>query len=238
MLPRKTPILNDEPRPDRLRWFKTLKPDEKAVEDYSAIITESCEFKNFHWCGGGGIFVGPNGRDSVARRLRPKKEISVLIDGCKCEDVGWNALEIHAGSTVIVRDCFFRGNWKMDPYLEGGNGQENLVLVNGGQVLFENCKFYNSRIPIKVKSNSTVGFKDCHFYVCEVAVEADGRDNPRKNDTYYDGWAGPSHVGIINCTTFKVGTVALCHPGGNVKIEGTSNEGGQLFIREGANILP
>lgn len=219
-----SPFLNNEKRLVRLYRFDG---------EFSSIITEDCQVNDFHWIQSQkGIYIGSNGPDALARR-RPHRNIKVKLSNLICDDVYDWAAEVGSEVEITFLDCFFRGNWKLD---QSEIGQNHLIKVSGGNVLFERCSFWNSRAPILIKANSQVIVKGCSFSSCENAVEIDGFDNPRSNDTYYNG-KGKSHVKILDCQTRKVVTLVKCFTGGTAEIKNTPNEDGQLFIRDGGECI-
>lgn len=214
---------NNQRTYNRLWYFGYLNPAEKTKSANPCLwINKECSVRNFEWQGSmGGIHISSNRWDSASLRL-PSSKIKVKISNFFCEDVGESALNIFSGASVHAVNCAFRGNYKLNPLVEKGVGQNNLVTINGGSALFENCLFFNSMVPIIAKANSRVTFKNCGFSVCKTAVGIDGADNPRKNDIYFGGEAGESHVSFIDCETFKVETLAFVERGGkfSTNVEG------------------
>lgn len=211
----------------------SAKPFER--KSLAAWINQSGAYRDFHWKGADrGIWVSSNDIDALSRR-REHSEISVTIENFWCEDVGEWALGIGPMVKLIAKNCTFRGNWKLDPFTPGGNGQNTLVVVDGGSVEFINCKFMNSVNPIIVNAGSKVHFKKCLFYVNETSVIANGYPNPHPNDLYFGG-TGVSRVTVDSCKTFKVGTVMKCHHRSIGRIKNTETDG-ELFIRDGGKIL-
>jgi parallel beta helix pectate lyase-like protein len=228
-----TKFLNDREY-NRLWNFKFLDSSLKAEDLEPGLwVNENCEINNFHWQGGGGIYIGSNPKTPFDLR-RSFQDISVTLDNCICEDVGLYALEIF-NCEVLVKNCAFRGNYKLDPYIKDGNGQNNLVRINGARVTFENCLFYNSINPILVKSNSQVRLKDCHFSVCEMAVLADGMENPRRGDRYYNGGEGVAQVEMVGCTGFKIATLARAERKSSFLLDKCSTSG-RLFVSDGGEV--
>lgn len=238
---RKTAIRITEPADQvfsRLYNFGYLPP-EKIIDSQSwpcLLIQANAYIKNFTWQGSmGGIHIGSNEPSPLELR-KPHQPIQVILENSYCEDVGLNALTIFNQSTVIVKNCNFRGNWKLNPLIENGVGQGNLVRVNGGMVVFENCKFFNSLNPILIKANSQVAFTNCIFSVCQNAILADGKDNPRPNDCFDGGKAGQTLVVVHNCKGFKTKVLAVA--GTNSQIEITNCQiDGNLFREDGGKVI-
>ncbi len=199
------------------------------------IIQADAHIRNFAWQGSmGGVHIGSN--LPLDRELRrPHKLIDVILEKAFCEDVGLNALNIFSETQVLIKDCAFRGNWKLSPLIEGGVGQGNLVRINGGSVIFENCLFYNCLNPVLIKANSQVTFNNCHFSVCQTAVTADGRDNPRQNDPFYGGRQGKTLVKMNNCTNFKTKVLTVAGEYANIELSNCFTDG-QLYKEDGGKV--
>ncbi len=211
---------------------------EKVIEpsyDYCFFIQKNLTINDFSWKGAKeGMFVGSN--DPTPRKLRDlHKPINVEIHRAFCEDVGRNAIQIFAESKVLIKDCCFRGNYKMvHPYLAGAPGQDNLIEINGGEVTIDNCLFFNSKVPIIIKASSKVIIKNSFFSVCDVGIFIDGRDNPRQNDTYYKG-RGPASLEIENTSGFKTNVLTRAETGSKVSMRNCEATG-RLYIEDGGTV--
>ncbi len=234
---RKTAIVAETKEYNKLYNFGYL-PQSQVITDHwrdnwpCLLVTTDAHVRNFSWQGSlGGIHVGS--KFPIPKDLRePHKSLQFILENVICEDVGVNALNIFSNTNGIIRNCAFRGNWKLNPLVENGVGQTNLVRVNGGTVIFENCLFFNCLNPVLIKANSKVVFLNCHFSVCQHAILADGKDNPRKNDTFYGGTAGDTIVQITNCTDFKTNLLTIAGYGSKVEINncsGLSKEDGGMI---------
>lgn len=231
------PFVNHYTKPFDKDWcFGFLPPDsrvEKAPEP-CYIINQSGEYSHFEWHGSpGSIIISSNDEsDNLQKRLR-HEPIDVAIREFFCEDIGCRALETFHNVTLHAKNCAFRGNYKLNPLVENGVGQGNLIKINGSVCSFENCYFYNSINPILINANSRVSFKNCHFGLSKVVVSINGEPNPRRHDEIAGGKAGGSVATLENCTFFKCEKIATIDEGGEVRADFAANvslNGGQ-FIR-------
>lgn len=166
-------------------------------------LNESCEVKNFSWKGAAaGIYIGSQTNSPGALRGK-QATLEFSLENCFCEDVGHSAVSVFGGSKGVIRNCNFRGNYKLNPLVERGPGQTALIYIHGAEVLIENCLFFNCLTPIVIKANSKVTIKNCGFSVCKSAVGIDGYANPRIGDEYYNGKQGLAEVLIQGCEFFK-----------------------------------
>lgn len=208
------PFVNNCRVYDKIWDFGYLDPKQHMKESEPCLhINNDCIVKNFEWKGCmGGIHIGSNYPNPMSLRFS-HKNINVSLENCFCEDVGKNALTTF-NCHATVKNCAFRGNWKLNPLIENGVGQGNLVVINGGEVTFENCWFFNSINPIIVNTNSKIILKNCYFSVCNIGIVCNGNPNPRKNDEFFGGKEGQSYVKIVDCDFFKVATIGVAEKGG------------------------
>lgn len=235
---RKFSVFENKPKRelDKIWYFGFLDPGKKAPNNPEPcfVINESCSVENFEWRGAmGAVVIGSNKTDAFSLR-RKHKDIEVVIKGFHCENIGLRALEVFHKAKVTIENCSFRGNWKLEKLVENGVGQGNLIKINGAEVAFKNCYFYNCINPVLVNSNSNVIFDGCHFAIAKTAISINGLPNPRKNDEIDGGKAGFSTVEVKNCTFFNCKRVALVEEGGRL----VTSENYPVMVDGGAVIKP
>lgn len=214
--------------------FGFLRPDsqiEKCPEP-CYIINQSGKYSDFEWHGSpGSVIISSNDEtDNVQKRLK-HEALDIQIYRFFSEDIGIRALETFHNVTLYAKNCAFRGNYKLNPLIENGVGQGNLVKINGSTCVFEDCYFYNSINPILINTNSHVTFKRCHFAVCKTVISINGHPNPRRNDEIAGGKVGNSVAILEDCTFFKVERIGVADEGGEIRADFEADvalDGGQF----------
>ncbi len=221
------PFVNHHTKPlDRDWCFGFLPPDSRVEKspDPCYIINHSGDFAHFQWHGSpGSIIISSNDEsDNLQKRLK-HEPIDVEIHSFFSEDIGSRALETFHNVNLYARNCAFRGNYKLNPLVENGVGQGNLVKINGSVCIFENCYFYNSINPILINTNSHVTFKNCHFAISKVAIALNSGPNPRLHDEIAGGKIGSAFAKLENCTFFKCEKIAIIDEGAEVQADFDAN---------------
>lgn len=219
----RAPFANDYRDFSVKMWdFGYLNPSKPIVSPHpkpAMYVNKNCEIKNFAWKGSeAGIYIGS--RTDSPGALRAKQSVvEFVLDNCFCEDVGHSAVSVFANSKGVIRNCNFRGNYKLNPLIERGPGQVTLIYIHGAEVLIENCLFFNCLTPIVVKANSKVTIRNCGFAICKSAVGVDGYSNPRLGDEYFNGQQGCAEVEVIDCEYFKCDNLAFVAKYGKAKLD-------------------
>jgi hypothetical protein len=179
------------------------------------LLDRDIEVWNFVWKGSpNGICIGSEPPDLLWMTHKP---IKVALYGCYCDDIGDNAITIYNKADVLLENCTFRGNWKLNKSGPDCVGQKHILKINAGTVTIRKCKFFNSINPILINANSKVIIENCDFGICDYAISINGQPNPRKNVEIDGGKEGESHVEIAECNFFKTNLLAKVERGGIVK---------------------
>lgn len=221
------PFVNHHTKAFDKDWCFGFLPHDSKIEkspDPCYIINKPGTYADFEWHGSpGSIIISSNDEgDNLQKRLR-HDELDVELRGFFSEDIGIRALETFHKVKLYARNCAFRGNYKLNPLIENGIGQGNLIKINGSECIFEDCYFYNSINPILINANSQVTFKNCHFAVSKVVIAINGQPNPRRNDEIAGGKAGGAVATLENCTFFKCEKIAMIDEGGEVQADFDAN---------------
>jgi hypothetical protein len=214
----------------------------KRVEEYGKpalhVRSDKTTVRNFSWRGSmEGVHVGsqPFSPDGMRQRHLP---IRVTLEKLFCDDIGEDCVSIQPRAKVTIRDSQFRGNRDRTKGSGEAPGHDKIIQVDGAEVLIENCDFFNGVTPIRGKANSVIRVKNCRFVQCATCVSGDGLDNPRPENPYDFGRAGPCHIIVEDCICWNCGEVARAFPGCTIELRGLqlvrtlkvkNNSGGKII---------
>jgi hypothetical protein len=215
--------------PDRVREYGTPALHVRA---------DRVTVKGFSWRGSmEGVHAGsePFTPQGMRQRHRP---IRVTLDRLWCDDVGEDAIEIQPRARVVIRNSHLRGNHRRlksdDPDVRG---LDKLVQINGAEVTFDSCTFFNGVSCIRAKANSHVILKNCRFVDCSTCVSGDGLACPRPGNLYDNGQPGLCRITLINCEAWNCELLARAYEGCEIQlVDCRLHRGGKPAREDGGRV--
>ena len=117
-------------------------------------------------------------------------------------------------------------------------GLDKLVQINGAEVTFESCTFFNGVSCIRAKANSRVTLKNCRFVDCSTCVSGDGLACPRPGNIYDNGQPGPCRITLIDCEAWNCELLARAYEGCEIQlIDCRLYRGGKPAREDGGRVI-
>jgi hypothetical protein len=194
--------------------------------------------RNFSWRGSmEGVHAGSEPFTPLGMRQR-HRPIRVTFERLWCDDVGEDAIEIQPRARVVVRESHLRGNHRRLRSDDAEvRGLDKLVQINGAEVTFESCTFFNGVSCIRAKANSRVTLKNCRFVDCSTCVSGDGLACPRPGNIYDNGQPGPCRITLIDCEAWNCELLARAYEGCEIYVINCRlHRGGKTAREDGGRV--